>query len=344
MSIFGQQKRVARPLGDAQQGAIRSGSLGHSLRTSYSGLGSSAAPGEVPWQCWGIQAFQDCHAKNFAKNQQICGPGGDAAKYGMSVDDCINNYTAMDDAGCVSSNCQQYAAIANQTAAMPAATVKQAQAQLNADLKKYGYKTIGVDGKLGPATCGAARYLYDTSPRQSTVWTDYNIYAYCGTAAGTNPTLVGASKPLTTYVTPTTTIVQGQAPVTAPTHQWMVVDSGMAELQTNINRILATYSMNPIPITQMLDAQTCGAMKWIGDTTGNNLLAMNGQACQSYILPTKKVASGVTASNLPPGSPPPGGAPVPPKPGVTTAGMMMGGLALLVVGGGYYYAKKKGMI
>lgn len=341
MSIFGQQKRVARPID--QQGAIRSGSLGVlGAYQAVAGLGSSAAPGEVPWQCWGIQAFQDCHAKNFAKNQQICTPT-EAAKYGWSVDDCINNYTAGDDAGCVSANCQQYAAIANQTGTLSAATVKKAQTQLNADLTKYGYKTIGVDGTLGPATCGAAAYLYNTNPQQSRVWSDYNLYAYCGISPGTNPTLVGATKPLISYTMPTTTIVQGQTPTTAVAHQWMVVDADMAALQTQINRILADNGMNSIPISQKLDAQTCGAMKWIKDNTGNDLLTFNGQACQSYILPTKKAAS-VTASNLPPGSPPPGGGPIPPKPGVTTAGMMMGGLALLAVGGGYYYAKKKGMI
>lgn len=349
MSIFGQQKRSARPIGAVPQaGAVRSGSLG--LRGPYQqvsgglagALGSSAAPGEVPWQCWGIPAFQTCHANNFAKNQQICTPA-EAAKYGWSVDDCINNYTAGDDAGCVSSNCQQYAAIANQTAALAAATVKQAQTQLNADLTKGGYKTIAVDGKLGPATCGAAAYLYNTNPQQSRVWSDYNLYAYCGTSPGTNPTLIGASAPLKSYVAPPTTIIAGQQPVAAITHQWGVQDSQMAELQTTINRSLDSLGMNPIPITQVLDAKTCGAMKWIGDTTGNDMLTMNGQNCQAYILPTKKPAS-VTASNLPPGSGPPSGAPLPPSPGVSKAGMMMGGLALLAVGGGYYYAKKKGMI
>jgi hypothetical protein len=343
MSIFGQQKRVARAID--LQGVFRSGSLG--LRGPYqavNGLGSSAAPGEIPWQCWGIQAFKDCHVANWAAAQKDCA-SGTAAKYGMTIDDCTNSFSAGDDGSkCVPKYCGQYAAItAPATATLPAATVKKAQAQLNADLTRAGFKTIGVDGQLGPATCGAASYLYNSSPRQSTVWTDYNLYAYCGTTPGTNPTLVGASKPLTTYVAPTTTIVQGQQPVTAITHEWEVVDAQMAELQTSINRILSNNGMNPIAITQKLDAQTCGAMKWIKDNTGSDLLTMNGQNCQAYVMPTKKAAS-VTASNLPPGSGPPPGAPLPPAPGVTKAGMMMGGLALLVVGGGYYYAKKKGMI
>ncbi len=305
------------------------------------GLGSSAAPGEIPWQCWNITAFQNCHAQQFAVAAQDCQQN--AAQYGMSVDDCTNAYSAANDAAvCVPQNCAQYAAIAQQTGALDSATVKKAQTQLNADLKNNGYKTIAADGKLGPATCGAAYYLYNVSPRQSTVWTDYNLYAYCGTAQGTNPTLVGASAPLKTYVAPTANVVQGQQLAPAIVHQWGVADSDMPALQNQINAILSSNGYNSIPVSGVLDAQTCGAMKWIGDNTGNDLLTMNGgSACQAFIMPTKKPGSA-------PGSKPPTNAPTAPTPPgthpISSAGLMLGGLALLAAGGAYYYAKKKGMV
>src|SRR5258708_2742707 len=55
------------------------------------GLGSSAAPGEIPWQCWGIKSFQDCHAAQWAAAQTDC--QANAAQYGMSVDDCTAAYS-----------------------------------------------------------------------------------------------------------------------------------------------------------------------------------------------------------------------------------------------------------
>lgn len=312
------------------------------------GLGSSAAPGEIPWQCWGAPGFQDCHASQWAAAHDDCVKN--AAQYGMSVDDCTAAFSSANDGSvCVPKYCGQYAAVATTTAALGAATVKKAQQQLNADLSRNGYKTIAADGKLGPATCGAASYLYNTTPRQSTVWTDYDLYAYCGSSAGTNPTVVGASKPITTYVAPQVNVVQGQATTTAAiTHQWGVQDAEMADLQNNINRILDSYGYLAIPITQKLDAATCGAMKWIGDNTGNNLLSMNGgQNCQAYTLPTKKPAS-QSPSTAPKGSAPPGVAPPAPTPPgthpLTSASMLVGGLALAVAGVGYYYAKKKGMV
>ncbi len=347
--IFNPKSAQARPLSGSvlprytpiTRGTRQSNAAGeYFVNGAVSGLGSSAAPGEIPWQCWGIQAFQDCHAQQFAVAAQDCQQN--AAQYGMSVDDCTNAFSAANDASvCVPPNCAQYAAIANQTATLDAATVKKAQTQLNTDLKNNGYKTITVDGKLGPATCGAASYLYNTSPRQSTVWTDYNIYAYCVSISYTNPTLVGASKPLTTYVAPQVNIVQGQQPTAAVVHQWGVADSDMPALQSQINAVLSSNGYNSIPVTGVLDAQTCGAMKWIGDNTGQNLLSMNGQNCQAFILPTKKAVAA-------PGSKPPTNVPTAPTPPgthpISSAGLMLGGLALLAAGGAYYYAKKKGMV
>jgi hypothetical protein len=367
MSIFNPQNQMARPLSGSvlpnyspiqggrsrsplyqgqiqRHGVVQSDTMGeYFVNAAVQGLGSSAAPGEVPWQCWGIQAFQDCHAAQWAAAQKDC--QANAAQYGMSVDDCTTAFSAANDGSiCVPQNCNQYAAISNQTTALSAATVKQAQTALNADLSRNGYKTITVDGKLGPATCGAASYLYNTSPRQSTVWTDYNLYAYCTNIARTNPTLVGQNKPLTTFVAPQINIVQGQQVAASITHQWGQADTDMPALQAQINAILSSNGYNAIPLTGVLDAATCGAMKWIGDNTGQNLLTLNGQNCQAFTMPTKKA----TLATRPKGSPPPPGMPTAPTPPgthpISSATMLMGGLALLAVGGGYYYMKKKGMV
>lgn len=346
MSIFGQPKRIAQPMSGLSETAVRDGSLG--LRGPYSsvrGLGALGL-GATPWQCWNVQAFKDCHAVQWGNNQRACTTGGVAARdWDGNVDNCINALTDLDDGlNCVPKYCAEYNPPPRPVGkVLDAGTVVKLQNQLNADLRVHGFKTISADGKLGPATCGAAFYLWNSNPKQSTVWTDYDLISYCGTGAYTNPTLVGAAAPLRTAVMPTTTIVAGQPIAPLIIHQWNQADAQMAQIQTEVNAILDANGYLSIPITGKLDAATCGAMKWARDNTGNDMLVFSGQNCQGFTAPTKKPAS-IDPRNAPRGSGPPSIAPAPPSPGLSKASMMMGGLALLAAGGAYYYAKKKGMV
>lgn len=48
---------------------------------------------------------------------------------------------------------------------------KELQEETNTDLRKFGYATIGEDGVLGPATCGAIKHL-KTEHKVDTDWPD----------------------------------------------------------------------------------------------------------------------------------------------------------------------------
>lgn len=352
MSIFGNNKRPARAFsGLAQSGAYRSGSLGHlGLAGPYrysqipgaSGLGE-AASGTIPWQCWGATGFQDCYAQQWAAAQTTCNGGLAASGYGGDVATCIDSESLMNAYDtCIPKYCGSTIAqqtVNNSGKTLDAATVKTIQTTLNSQLSAQKMKPIAVDGKMGPATCGAARYL--RLMNVSTVYDDYNLASgYCTT--WTNPTLVGATTPLQTTVMPTTNIVQGQAvaPLTYPA--WGQPDPTVPALQAQINQILDANQYNMIPHTGVLDAATCGAMKWIKDNTGQDMLSVSGKNCQSFTAPTKRPAS-ISPQNAPPGSKPPIVAPPAPTP-VSQSALAMGGIALLVAGGAYYYAKKKGMV
>ncbi len=344
MSIFGQQKRTARPLNgggaaNAMRGAFRDGSLG--LRGPYVTTDGSLgqALGTIPWQCWNVSAFQNCHQQQFGINQRDCAGGIAARDFDGNMDNCINALTDIGDGmECVPKYCQEFAAAPRPNiASISVAEGKKIQTQINALLVKNGFKPIVVDGVIGKATCGADAILHTGL-----------LDGYQGLCAGgvmTYPTKVGQTKPVTVMTLPTTVVQQGQAAQPLLTHQWGQPDPQMAALQTDCNRILDQNEMISIPITGVLDAATCGAMKWIKENTGTDLLTASGQNCQGFTLPSKKPAS-ISPQNALPGSPPPSAliaTPAPPG-GLTSASMLTGGLLLLAAGGAYYYAKKKGMV
>lgn len=209
------------------------------------------------------------------------------------------------------------------------------QKTTNAALTSHSFKPIVVDGKFGPATCGAA--LYVQQMKWSTVYTDNNLSAYC--KAWTNPTMVGKTTPEMTTVIQTS---DGLTPPTTP--QWGQSDPSLAATQQTINRSLDAAGYNTIPVTGVLDAATCGAMQWMKTNMGQDLMSTTGPNCQAFTAPTKRATPG----NALPGTTPPNVAPPAPIPPnthpITSATMLVGGLALAVAGGAYYYAKKKGLV
>jgi len=301
---------------------------------AVSGLGRALGIASIiPGDCWDAPGFSDCHATQFAKAQADCQGGEAAANFGGDMDTCTDVYADQYSMQiCAPNSCPQTIPKV-QTGGMTAAQVTAAQQAINAALTKNGYKTIAVDGKLGPGTCGAGNYMMQTFGDGTYV--AYNMAAYC--SAWTNPTKVGATVPDQTVV------LQESNGITTPTvPQWGQSAPTLANTQAQINTSLVAAGYNPIPVTGVLDAQTCGAMQWMKQNMGQDLMTETGQNCQAFVMPTKKAVS-APGSKPPPGAPATPGAPPSTHP-VTTAGLMMGGLALLVAGGAYYYAKKKGMV
>jgi hypothetical protein len=342
MTIFKPHNVTARAMSGLmpQPGAFRSGALGHSLHSPYHsvrGLGAGVAS-MIPGTCWDVTGFKDCHAASYAKAQTECAAGAAADNFGGDQDQCTDVYAdqyAMLD--CVPKYCPSSIAAQQQINTgkkLPASTVLAIQKKLNTELAANGFKTITADGKLGPATCGAAQYLYGM--KVSTVYTHYNLGSgYC--PAVTNPTLVGQSSPVKTATLSVTTVTPSGISY-AKNPAWQTADPNVPSLQQQINVALVANGYNPLAITGRLDAQTCGAMKWMRDTTGQDLLSTTGTNCQAYVMPTKRTASVIkpsttTAPTL-----------IATKPKTSQSSMAaIGGIAALGLIG-YYFAKKKGLV
>lgn len=344
MSIFGQPKRVARAFaGVTAREAYQSGSLGlkgpyqgaPSLRAlaamgQLRGLGTATITSQVPWQCWQSSDFQSCHAQGYASAASDCATKA-ATEFDGNMDNCMITYNDLYDAeNCEPKYCASSMPLYNQPANVTA--IKAIQTTINSQLAAMGYKPIAVDGKIGPATCGAD--AYGGYPQL--------LGPYLGPGVCTSltyPTKIGASKPDTVATEPTIQITPGVDVPPLVTHQWLQKDSQMAQVQNDINVVLAAHGYQPIAVDGELGPASCGAMKWIRDNTGQDMLSISGTNCQAYTMPSK-LPNSPGSRPVQPGGP---GTPVV-KPGISSAAMGMGILAALVVGGGYYYAKKKGMV
>ncbi len=343
MSIFNPKSASAKPLNGSVLprytpiARYQQSTMGeYFTNAAVSGLGRALGAGvasSIPGTCWDVNGFKDCHAASFAKAQKDCQGGEAAANFGGDMDACTDIYAdqyAIQT--CVPKFCPA-SLPQTQASGLSASQVTAIQKATNSALSSHGFKTIAVDGKFGPATCGAA--LYVQQMKWSTVYSDYNMAAYCRT--WTNPTQVGHTVPEQTTVLPESDGITIPKPPA-----WGQPDPTLAATQQMINRSLDASGYFPIPVTGVLDAATCGAMQWMKANMGQDLLTTYGANCQAFTPPKKKPAT------APPGSPPPTTAPPAPTPPGThplsSASMLVGGLALAVAGVGYYYAKKKGMV
>lgn len=337
--------KMARPL-DYQAAAGMRGlrglrGLGHfDLRGA---LGGSTLPGN----CWDVPGFKDCHAQAFAQAQRECGAGMADESYGGNMGECIErNADAYAWAGCVNKYCKpsltpkisgpQPITFRNTTFN---ATVAKLQSALNPLLKKNGANQIAVDGKLGPGTCGAAYWI--DGAEGTSYYNDYGLPQIC--KAMTMPTKAGTTTPVTTIaVAPQTTVTPGGAFTEKAGLPWDVFDADTAEVQKRLNVQLDASDMNPLNTGGVLNAPTCGAMKWAKETQGIDLLSIQGQNCQGFQAPTKRIKPSLPEAPAPTGPSSPTG-PLPPAPGISAASMATTGLVLgALTLGGYYLGKKQG--
>jgi hypothetical protein len=209
------------------------------------------------------------------------------------------------------------------------------QKATNKELTKRGFKPIGVDGQLGPGTCGAWVWLGSLTDLDWSASPDLQLL---GNAVGpdatknpckgyTMPTKVGAGKP---WVPPTTAPAVGLP--------WGVYSAATVQVQHDVNDELDAHGYLLINPNGILDAPTCGAMKLSSDAWGMDFMTTFGGNCQGFTAPTKKAAST-------PGPVTPPDGPVTPPPVVrhtsTTAWMVGGLLGAAVIGSLYAVNKKK---
>jgi hypothetical protein len=161
LGIFAPKDKSARPL-------------------SESGLALGAATGPVPSACWSVQAFKDCQARVFARAQTDCPKQGYPNAAYNSYDDCVKDLAdtyvgpSAESITCVSQYCPGAVPTAAGAGTYPwgtySAATKTLQISTNEALKAAGYCPVTVDGKLGPATCGARKTLKDTGAVPGMTW------------------------------------------------------------------------------------------------------------------------------------------------------------------------------
>lgn len=328
----GQSKKMARPLTFDQQA--------RGVRGVGSLRGLAGALGDVvPWQCWDKSGFKDCHAKSWAKAEPYCKSliADDKSMYGGDVNSCISQVTdAYDWQNCVPTYCPpaKGAGGISWRNTTPNATVSKLQAALNVYLKSMGYDQLGVDGKLGSGTCGAAYYIDDW--KGTTFYRDYGLAKVCQTLKV--PTKSG--KPVMNVgVAPQVTITKTESVVAKTDLPWDVFDEDTAEVQRRLNIQLDSADMNLLNVSGKLDAPTCGAMKWQKDTQGFDVLSTSGQNCQGFTAPTRRMKAS-TPVVIPPASSvtPTSTLPAPVK--SSQASMATTGLVLGAVGVGIWALNK----
>lgn len=334
--LGGGGSKAARPLAFS--------GLGRSVR-GLRGLGGALGASNLPGSCWDAAGFKDCHAKAYAEAQAECAGGLAQSGYGGDMGTCVErNADAYAWAGCVNKYCPQ-STKPKISGPQPLAwkntsynsLVAEIQKKVNPYLKKLGANQIGVDGKLGPGTCGAA-YFVD-GVEGTTIYSDYGMASVC--KALSMPTKAGTTTPMQTIaVTPQVTHTATETIVEKTDLPWDVFDADTQAVQQRLNVQLDASDMNPLTVDGRLNAPTCGAMRWMKNTQGIDLLSVQGKNCQGFTDPTKKIkpATPVTVPSSTDTSPT---LPANPKPAFSAASMATTGLILGALGVGVYALNKK---
>jgi len=345
--IFGtSNNKIARPLSYTPQAP-----RGFGLR----GLGGALGASNVPGPCWEIPGFKDCHGAQWKYAQQKCN-ATEAAKFGGSVDKCIEAYT--DDlawTSCVPTYCPQKSAPTRKSGSdgipvygdgVSYNKVKALQALLNSDLAALNYTQLSADGKLGKGTCGAtnlASYKPAAFPKTMAQWGSYvDVSSACTGQPYVMPTPKSTATPniakdFVEWVETKAEEAGGGAP------PWMgEPNAGIAQWQSGeLNTVLRGLTYHPIPASGQIDAATCGAMQASDAEAGTSWLVFNGKNCKSFTKPTKSVQVATPVVIPKPSDVLPTTTTQPTKTSaasMATTGLIVGALAL----GGYYAGKKYG--
>jgi hypothetical protein len=140
---------------------VAMGAVGRINETLPSGIGAvglGASP-VIPWYCWDSDGFKGCHGECWRDARDACVASNHAGY--ASAEACIEAKTLQ----CATSYCVPIYCAAASAEKYPwkaySGHTANLQGHINEGLEQVGYHPIQVDGKLGPATCGAANAVYD---------------------------------------------------------------------------------------------------------------------------------------------------------------------------------------
>lgn len=128
--------------------------MGHGILGGLSAIGTSSPLGllDPTGQSWNNATYQACAGVAI----QSCGAQAYQGDWPQSqLTACIES---------AQSKCIATAKAAIAAPTLTSAQVSALQARINAALAQYGYCPIGVDGQLGPQTCGASAWAVKVDP------------------------------------------------------------------------------------------------------------------------------------------------------------------------------------
>lgn len=221
--------------------------------------------------------------------------------------------------------------------ATPDANVKRYQSMMNTDLKRMNYNQVGVDGRVGKATCGLDMFFSQVPQLFNTArssWDDpltYQISQACKGKPFALPSPV--SKKDSVFVADADDpVCKKESPA------WATVSDKIAGNSRQLNVQLNDLGYEDIPVSGELNATFCGAAKLVDALNNTSYLCNPGFNCKSFITPSKKVTAPVQVVQ-----PVAIATPAPPmatKPKTTQASMATTGLLVGAAAAGVYFLGK----
>ncbi len=211
--------------------------------------------------------------------------------------------------------------------------VKRYQTMMNTDLARLKYNQVAVDGKLGKGTCGLNMFfsqvpeLFNTS-RAS--WDDdlaFKIHTVCNGKPYALPSPVTKKNSVFAPddkdpVCKSQSLPWGSSSMQDP-HGTGTITTRTNELNMQLNEL----GYEPIS-SSVLDAETCGAMKFIDAANNTNYLCQPGFNCKAFTPPKKKVTSVPVATPTPVTQPVATTAPKTKQASMATTGLILGAVGV----------------
>lgn len=214
----------------------------------------------------------------------------------------------------------------------------------NGEMEKRGRAKLPENGILDTRTCTGIKYLIAESKKGTVVQGVVDALREHGNAIGAACGTIGATQAVAPkqIAAPAHKTLKPKRPANAPpldASGRCRISYGrkypeVAHIQRQLNVTLRKNSYEPIPVTSVWDARTCGAIfelrgKFDPVSTADCPRAYAiALSCPQVIPPKKRVAP----------------KPPPVKKAGVAAWALPAALATIVAGGGYLYAKKKGLV
>ncbi len=225
--------------------------------------------------------------------------------------------------------------------ATPDPEVKRYQSMMNEDLKRLKYNQVGIDGRIGKATCGLDMFFSQVPQLFNTArasWDDPLTFRIGNACKGKPFALPSPVKKADSVFVPDDEdpVCKKESPA------WGSVTDKVRGNSNQLNVQLDELGYEGIPVSGELNATFCGAAKLVDALNNTQYLCQPGFNCQGFLAPKKKSTPVPVATPVVVATPATTNLPTTP-PTTKAASMATTGIILGVLGvGTYFLGKSKG--